>query len=109
VTIAEPGPLQVDVTGLMPSELDECPCHLKGYEHFKARAYGNRGYQQLQLDIYGEMMDSVYLANKYGDSNLARRWQEISPDTRVAGKNFSGPTRHIGDSWRPHVNPALAS
>ena len=25
-----------------------------------------RAYQQLQLDIYGELMDSVYLSNKYG-------------------------------------------
>jgi hypothetical protein len=25
-------------------------------------------YKQLQLDIYGELMDSVYLYNKYGES-----------------------------------------
>ena len=27
---------------------------------------GNGAYQQLQLDIYGELMDSLYLYNKYG-------------------------------------------
>ena len=27
---------------------------------------GNGAYNQLQLDIYGELMDSVYLYNKYG-------------------------------------------
>ena len=27
---------------------------------------GNGAYKQLQLDIYGELMDSVYLYNKYG-------------------------------------------
>ena len=28
---------------------------------------GNGAYNQLQLDIYGELMDSVYLYNKYGE------------------------------------------
>src|SRR5262249_18702961 len=27
---------------------------------------GNAAHQQLQLDIYGELMDSVYIYNKYG-------------------------------------------
>lgn len=28
---------------------------------------GNEAHGQLQLDIYGELMDSVYLYNKYGN------------------------------------------
>ena len=28
---------------------------------------GNAAYSQLQLDIYGEMLDATYLANKYGE------------------------------------------
>jgi len=38
---------------------------------------GNAAYQQLQLDIYGEMMDSIYLANKYGDAMSNAGWHEV--------------------------------
>jgi len=42
--------------------------YLSGYENSRPVRIGNAAYQQLQLDIYGEMMDSIYLANKYGDA-----------------------------------------
>jgi GH15 family glucan-1,4-alpha-glucosidase len=38
---------------------------------------GNAAYQQLQLDIYGEMMDSIYLANEYGDPISTEGWQDV--------------------------------
>jgi len=40
--------------------------HLEGYKGSKPVRIGNAAYKQLQLDIYGELMDSVYLSNKYG-------------------------------------------
>lgn len=39
--------------------------HLKGYRGSRPVRIGNAAYQQLQMDIYGELMDSVYLFNKY--------------------------------------------
>ncbi len=40
--------------------------HFEGYKGSKPVRIGNAAYKQLQLDIYGELMDSVYLFNKYG-------------------------------------------
>jgi GH15 family glucan-1,4-alpha-glucosidase len=37
--------------------------HLEGYKGSRPVRIGNAGYRQLQLDIYGELMDSVYLSN----------------------------------------------
>ena len=40
--------------------------HWEGYKGSSPVRIGNAAYGQLQLDIYGELMDSLYLYNKYG-------------------------------------------
>src|SRR5258705_9053024 len=73
---AERGPLQGMYGIEGRQKLDEISLdHLCGYENSRPVRIGNAAYQQLQLDIYGEMMDSIYLANKYGDPISYAGWQ----------------------------------
>ncbi len=86
---AERGPLQVMYGVDGRRKLDEVILdHLPGYEHSRPVRIGNAAYQQLQLDIYGEMMDSIYLANKYGDAISYAGWQDVQRMLAWLGKNW---------------------
>ncbi len=61
------------------SELkEEKLSHLAGYKHSKPVRIGNNAYQQLQLDIYGELMDSIYLYDKYGEPITYDFWADLA-------------------------------
>lgn len=51
--------------------------HLDGYRGSRPVRIGNAAYQQLQMDIYGELLDSVYLYNKYVDPVSWEAWSDV--------------------------------
>ncbi|PDW00858.1 glycoside hydrolase family 15 protein [Candidatus Chloroploca asiatica] len=58
---------------LVEEELD----HLEGYRQSRPVRIGNGAYNQLQLDIYGELLDAVYLFNKHGAPISYDLWCEL--------------------------------
>ena len=49
--------------------------HLCGHGGATPVRIGNAAVEQIQLDIYGELMDAVYLVNKYGEAISHEGWK----------------------------------
>jgi GH15 family glucan-1,4-alpha-glucosidase len=48
---------------------------LEGYEHSRPVRLGNAAHEQLQLDVYGEVMDTLYAARKSGFAHDEDAWK----------------------------------
>lgn len=66
--------------------------HLEGYKKSQPVRIGNGAYDQTQLDIYGELMDSVYLFDKFGGPVSHDMWEDL---TRIL--NWLSDNWHLPD------------
>ncbi len=87
---AADGPLQIlyRIDGDRRLEETTLP-HLAGYQHSLPVRIGNGAAGQLQLDIYGELLDAVYLYNQHAEPISYDFW-----------KNLVQLVDWVGDHWR---------
>ncbi len=69
--------------------------HLEGYMGSKPVRIGNGAYDQLQLDIYGELLDSVYLFDKYGEPISHDMWMNLRRLVDWVAANWKLPDEGI--------------
>ena len=86
------GPLQImyriDGRHEMPEETLD---HLEGYRGSRPVRIGNGACEQFQLDIYGELMDSIYLYDKYGSPMAYHSWSHVRRLTDWVADNWMKP------------------
>lgn len=63
--------------------------HLAGYSGSQPVRIGNAAHRQQQIDIFGEVMDTFYLANKYGQAVTRFGWDALQ-----------GVINHVSENWR---------
>jgi GH15 family glucan-1,4-alpha-glucosidase len=76
--------------------------HLAGYGNSKPVRIGNAAYRQSQIDIYGELLDSVYLYNKYGTPISYDLWRELQRQLEYVCKHWREPDAGI---WEMRSEP----
>ena len=71
------------------SELDEYELdHLEGYRGSRPVRVGNAASTQFQLDVYGELIDTVYLYNRHNDSITYEFWMDIREIVNFVCENW---------------------
>ncbi|MEA2386261.1 MAG: alpha,alpha-trehalase [Thermoleophilaceae bacterium] len=103
VAEAEEGQLQImyGIDGrskLVEETLD----HLSGYEGARPVRIGNGAYHQDQHDVWGAMLDSVYLHTKSRDSFPERVWPILKKQVEAAIENWRDPDHGL---WEVRGEP----
>jgi GH15 family glucan-1,4-alpha-glucosidase len=62
--------------------------HLEGYRQSRPVRIGNGAYNQIQLDIYGELLDSVYLYDKYVEPISYGFWNDLKKQVDWVCQNW---------------------
>ncbi len=97
------GPLQVmyGIDGRTELAERELP-HLAGYRESAPVRVGNAAAKQLQLDIYGELMDSIYLYDDWCRPISAAQWNAITTRTNWVCDHWDQPDEGI---WETRGGP----
>jgi GH15 family glucan-1,4-alpha-glucosidase len=82
--------------------------HLEGYRGSRPVRIGNAAYRQRQLDIYGELLDSLYLYDKYGEPTSYELWQRIAGVVDWVCQHWDQPDEGIWEV-RSERRPFLSS
>jgi GH15 family glucan-1,4-alpha-glucosidase len=70
--------------------------HLEGYLRSTPVRIGNAAWTNLQLDIYGELMDAIYLYDKYGGAPISYDlWSNVSRFIDWVGNHWRDPDESI--------------
>jgi GH15 family glucan-1,4-alpha-glucosidase len=65
--------------------------HLEGYRGSRPVRVGNAASDQLQLDIYGELLDAIYLFDKYRESTSYSLWSRIAALVEWVAEHWRQP------------------
>jgi len=76
---------------LAEKELD----HFEGYKHSKPVRIGNAAQDQLQIDIYGELIDTIYIYNKQHAAITYEFWETIVTQIEQVIENWQKPDHGI--------------
>jgi GH15 family glucan-1,4-alpha-glucosidase len=93
------GPLQVmyGIDGRTDLTERELP-GLEGYRGSAPVRVGNAAARQLQLDVYGELMDSVYLYDKWAQPLSSDQWEAVRVRTDWVCANWDQPDEGIWET-----------
>jgi GH15 family glucan-1,4-alpha-glucosidase len=74
---------------------------LPGYENSRPVREGNRAVDQLQLDVYGELMDAMYTARRLGLANSQNAWRVLRSQMEWLARNWAQPDEGIWEVRGP--------
>lgn len=74
--------------------------HLEGYKRSRPVRIGNAGAQQLQLDIYGELMDAVFLYDRHVAPISQDFWARIVTIVEWICRHWTEPDNGIWETRR---------
>ncbi|MFQ5729263.1 MAG: glycoside hydrolase family 15 protein, partial [Waddliaceae bacterium] len=90
--LKDPGSLGLMYSVYGDKKLEEIELtHLEGYMKSSPVRIGNAAYNQFQLDIYGELMDSIYLYDKYGEPISFELWNDLVGQINWVCDNWKRP------------------
>jgi alpha,alpha-trehalase len=99
----EDGSLQIMYGIKGDKQLEESTLdHLKGYQNARPVRVGNGAYNQRQNDVYGAVLDSVYLHSKKRDHIPERLWPVLIDQVQCAERVWSEPDQGI---WEARGEP----